>query len=96
MDGAPWTALADPSFTFSESELVDMLNMYVTPEEQGTCRKRGVLCCTRAPSLPRRDLALEPPREPAARITASRAMALRRAPRLPRQPKFDLVTPTRF
>jgi hypothetical protein len=48
MEGAPWTSLADPSFTFSESELVDMLNMYVAPEEQGACRKREVLLCLRA------------------------------------------------
>jgi hypothetical protein len=51
--------LADPSFTFSESELVDMLNMYVTPEEQGTCRKRARVLA-REPLLRRRCVALEP------------------------------------
>ena len=25
MEGAPWTSLGDPTFTFSESELVDVL-----------------------------------------------------------------------
>ena len=55
LDAAPWTAMGDPNYTFSESELVDVLTFVSSLNEQGV---------SRAPCPPERARLLLAPAKP--------------------------------